>query len=50
VVLGMVPLARELLHRGTNVVLTANSTPALNDITHAELVTPLSRSSQAIQP
>jgi hypothetical protein len=38
VVLGMVPLVRELLRRGTNVVLSANSTPALNDITHPELV------------
>lgn len=38
VVLGMIPLARELLIRGTHVILTANSKPALNDITHAELM------------
>ncbi|MBI1336944.1 MAG: DUF89 family protein [Phycisphaera sp.] len=37
VVLGMIPLARELLRRGTGVVLTSNTTPALNDITHVEL-------------
>jgi hypothetical protein len=34
----MVPFARELLRRGTRVILTANSDPALNDITHVELV------------
>ena len=38
IVLGMIPLARELLRRGTAVVMAANSTPALNDITHDELV------------
>ena len=38
IVLGMIPLARYLLSRGTAVVLTANSTASLNDITHAELV------------
>jgi len=37
VVLGMLPLARELLRRGTDVILTANTTPSLNDVTHAEL-------------
>ena len=37
IVLGMIPFARFLLDRGTNVVLTANSTPSLNDITHDEL-------------
>ena len=36
--LGMLPLARELLQRGTGVILSANSEPSLNDITHAELV------------
>lgn len=36
-ILGMVPLARELLQRGTDVVLVANSLPAINDITVAEL-------------
>jgi len=38
IVLGMIPLARELLKRGSEVILTANSGPALNDITHSELV------------
>jgi len=38
VVLGMVPLARLLLKRGTRVILTANSEASLNDVTHAELV------------
>ncbi|XP_074558294.1 pantothenate kinase 2 [Curcuma longa] len=37
IVLGMLPLARELLRRGTEVVLVANSLPALNDITANEL-------------
>ena len=34
---GMIPLARELIKNGTFVVLAANETPALNDITAAEL-------------
>ncbi|CAI9283855.1 unnamed protein product [Lactuca saligna] len=37
VILGMLPLARELLRRGTQVVLVANSLPALNDVTAMEL-------------
>ncbi|KAI3766763.1 hypothetical protein L2E82_16834 [Cichorium intybus] len=37
VVLGMLPLARELLCRGTEVVIVANSLPALNDVTAMEL-------------
>ncbi|KAJ4840212.1 Pantothenate kinase 2, mitochondrial [Turnera subulata] len=37
VILGMLPLARELLRRGTEVVLVANSLPALNDVTAMEL-------------
>lgn len=37
VVLGMIPLARDLLRRGTAVVLTANTEPSLNDVTHSEL-------------
>lgn len=37
VVLGMLPFARELLRRGTRVILTANSHPSLNDVTHDEL-------------
>ena len=38
IVLGMIPLTRELLRRGTGVILTANTHPSLNDITHDELV------------
>lgn len=38
IVLGMIPLARDLLRRGGRVILTANTTPSLNDITHDELV------------
>lgn len=34
---GMLPLARELLRRGTAVVLAANSVPSINDVTAAEL-------------
>ncbi|MEM6458951.1 MAG: ARMT1-like domain-containing protein [Planctomycetota bacterium] len=37
VTLGMLPLARDLLRRGTDVILTANTTPSLNDVTHDEL-------------
>lgn len=37
VVLGMLPLARFLLERGTRVLLAANARPALNDITCDEL-------------
>lgn len=38
IILGMLPFARELLKRGTRVILASNSAPALNDITHRELV------------
>ncbi|MFG0253360.1 MAG: ARMT1-like domain-containing protein, partial [Phycisphaerales bacterium JB038] len=37
VVLGMLPLVRELLREGAQVLLAANTTPALNDITFPEL-------------
>ena len=37
VVLGMIPFARALLQRGTAVILAANTTPSLNDITAPEL-------------
>lgn len=43
VALGMLPLARELLRRGTGVILTANARPSLNDVTHSELVVLLDR-------
>ena len=35
----MVPLARELLRMGSEVVMVANSLPAINDVTCAELRT-----------
>lgn len=37
VVLGVLPFVRELLRRGTRVILCANRRPSLNDITCAEL-------------
>lgn len=37
VVLGVVPLARELLRNGTEVVLMCNSLPAVNDVTAPEM-------------
>ena len=33
----MLPFARELLQRGTHVLLAANETPCINDITAGEL-------------
>lgn len=44
-VLGIIPFARELLRRGTRVLLCSNSEPALNDVTHTELLGVLSRAS-----
>ncbi|KAG7189379.1 hypothetical protein KM043_017027 [Ampulex compressa] len=38
IVLGILPFVRDLLQRGTNVILCANSMPALNDVTYPELV------------
>lgn len=43
VVLGMIPLARQLLRRGTQVLLTANTSPSLNDVTHDELAVLIDR-------
>lgn len=37
VVLGMIPFMRELLKRGTEVVLCVNSVPSINDITVPEM-------------
>ncbi|BBN01315.1 type II pantothenate kinase [Marchantia polymorpha subsp. ruderalis] len=37
VILGILPFARELLRRGTKVVLAANDLPSINDITYDEL-------------
>lgn len=46
IVLGMIPLARHLLQLGTDVVLVANSLPALNDVTADELATVLARAAE----
>jgi damage-control phosphatase, subfamily II, stand-alone protein len=43
VLLGMLPFARFLLARGTKVTITSNTSPALNDITHPELMAILPR-------
>lgn len=37
IILGVLPFARELLIRGTKVLLCANTEPSLNDITCVEL-------------
>ncbi|KAG7252350.1 hypothetical protein CRUP_000834, partial [Coryphaenoides rupestris] len=37
IILGVMPFVRELLCRGTEVVLASNSSPALNDVTNGEL-------------
>jgi hypothetical protein len=37
IVLGMLPFVREMLRLGCEVVLVANSLPAINDVTAAEL-------------
>lgn len=37
IILGILPLARELLRRGTQVVLAANELPSINDVTYTEL-------------
>ncbi|CAD6204297.1 GSCOCG00009904001-RA-CDS [Cotesia congregata] len=38
IVLGILPFVRDLLQRGTKVILCANSMPALNDVTYPELL------------
>ncbi|KAL6209096.1 hypothetical protein ACLB2K_020039 [Fragaria x ananassa] len=38
VILGILPFARELLRRGTQVVLAANDMPSINDVTYHELI------------
>ncbi|ERN11562.1 hypothetical protein AMTRI_Chr03g44220 [Amborella trichopoda] len=43
VILGILPFARELLRRGTQVVLAANDLPAINDITYPELIEIISK-------
>jgi pantothenate kinase len=46
IVLGIIPLARELLRGGGEVVLAANSLPAINDITYEELENVIDSASQ----
>ncbi|KAL0922753.1 hypothetical protein M5K25_006768 [Dendrobium thyrsiflorum] len=43
IVLGILPFARELLRRGTQVVLAANDLPSINDVTYPELVEIISK-------
>lgn len=38
IILGILPFARELLRRGTQVVLAANELPSINDVTYIELI------------
>lgn len=38
IILGVLPFVRQLLRENINVVLVANSKPALNDVTYSELV------------
>lgn len=47
VVLGMLPFAREMLRLGCEVVLVANSLPAINDITAQELRTVVATAAKA---
>lgn len=43
IVLGILPFARELLRRGTQVVLAANDLPSINDVTYPELIDIISK-------
>ncbi|XP_075235661.1 4'-phosphopantetheine phosphatase-like isoform X2 [Lycorma delicatula] len=45
IILGILPFARELIQRGTKVILCANSAPALNDVTYSELLVILRQAS-----
>ncbi|KAI9168477.1 hypothetical protein H9P43_007849 [Blastocladiella emersonii ATCC 22665] len=47
VVLGVLPLARWFAARGAHVVVAANSVPAINDVTHVELVRVLAQAADA---
>ena len=47
---GMLPFARELLRRGTQVVLAANSMPSINDVTAAELSSIVKRAAEVDKP
>ncbi|XP_056164664.1 damage-control phosphatase At2g17340-like isoform X2 [Syzygium oleosum] len=43
IILGILPFARELLRRGTQVVLAANDLPSINDVTYPELIEIISK-------
>ncbi|RYR06844.1 hypothetical protein Ahy_B05g074163 isoform A [Arachis hypogaea] len=43
IILGILPFARELLRRGSQVVLAANELPSINDVTYPELVEIISK-------
>ncbi|QCE07555.1 type II pantothenate kinase [Vigna unguiculata] len=43
IILGILPFARELLRRGSQVILAANELPSLNDVTYSELTEIISR-------
>ncbi|XP_068490973.1 damage-control phosphatase At2g17340-like isoform X1 [Phaseolus vulgaris] len=43
IILGILPFARELLRRGSQVILAANDLPSLNDVTYSELTEIISR-------
>lgn len=46
IVLGVIPFVRELLSRNTNVILVANTSPSLNDVTYHELVDIIERATE----
>ncbi|XP_065296776.1 4'-phosphopantetheine phosphatase [Dermacentor albipictus] len=50
VLLGVLPFARELLSRGTKVLLCANTRPALNDVTQQELQILVQRVAESVCP
>ncbi|WJX12595.1 pantothenate kinase [Trifolium repens] len=43
IILGILPFARELLRRGSQVVLAANDLPSINDVTYSELIEIISK-------
>lgn len=46
VILGILPLARELLRKGVTVVLAVNEVPSINDITYTEMLDIISKVGQ----
>ena len=49
IVLGMLPFVRELLKRGTCVVIAANEVPSINDVTAEEMLG-IAKSAAAMDP